>query len=481
MAELAPSRFKRWSDILWPLGGTVLGLIVVPLAIEQYPEFFHRNKWILPTSVIVVVICWLVPFFVHKHSQTTYRLIGSVPTVGNALRIIVVVGIIAGFWFGSLRLFRFHSDHLDSALRKEALKAVPQVLEAPTRGEPITPPQALSPTVPPINPKVKRPIQRPRGHNLSDTALKLAGNIRKLSLDWLAEQSKIDTASDVSDQQRKSMSKTWAIKVMAEYDSKYKSDARIIHEKLVAALPAGTDALAMKDDYENEINPGLLEIVASNLEHLAKLSLDPQPQAGAQINSLIENAGEVNRVEIEGAKVSSPEGGRATFINTLPGGKTSDIHGKDITISPQSNQPPVADGPPIKIGTGPGMNRFLIEDIHYCDDDESLVGVEEGGRLSNGTIRNNHPINCYWMAVLSDFATPQNKLKSKLDKFAEGSRKSWEKLPDEMRQANDLELSKLSEQLLNAPEDQLKTVIGGLMKTPPHFDVRYGWLAMQQK
>lgn len=27
----------------------------------------------------------------------------------------------------------------------------------------------------------------------------------------------------------------------------------------------------MKDDYENEVNPGLLEIIASNLEHLAKL------------------------------------------------------------------------------------------------------------------------------------------------------------------------------------------------------------------
>jgi hypothetical protein len=51
------SKFRRWSDVLWPLGGTVIGLLVVPLAIDQYPEFFHENRWLLPLSVCFVVTC----------------------------------------------------------------------------------------------------------------------------------------------------------------------------------------------------------------------------------------------------------------------------------------------------------------------------------------------------------------------------------------------------------------------------------------
>ena len=94
------------------------------------------------------------------------------------------------------------------------------------------------------------------------------------------------------------MSSIWATKVMAEYDSKYKVDARIIHDQLLARLPVGTDPLAMKDDYGNEVNPGLLEIIASNLEHLAKLlrratskTTKPQPRAASSTTEQPPGAG----------------------------------------------------------------------------------------------------------------------------------------------------------------------------------------------
>lgn len=115
------------------------------------------------------------------------------------------------------------------------------------------------------------PPQKPRPRTLSETALQLAANIRKLSQDWSGEQSKIDNATRVTDQQRKSMTQAWTDKVMARYDSKYKVDARIVHDKLVEALQPSTERLAMNDEYENEVNPGLLEIIASDLERLAKL------------------------------------------------------------------------------------------------------------------------------------------------------------------------------------------------------------------
>jgi hypothetical protein len=125
-----------------------------------------------------------------------------------------------------------------------------------------------------------RPERLPKGQSLLETALNLAANIRKLSQDWVMEQSKINNANDVTDEQRKSMSETWSHKTMAEYDNKFREDARITHDKLLANLPPYTDPLEMKDAYENEANPSLLEPIARDLERLAKLlpPIKPMPK-----------------------------------------------------------------------------------------------------------------------------------------------------------------------------------------------------------
>jgi hypothetical protein len=102
-------------------------------------------------------------------------------------------------------------------------------------------------------------------------ALDLAAKIRKLHQDWLSEKTKIDGAIGVTEAQRTSMRAVWGNKVMAEYDGKYKVDARLIHEKLLARLPSGSDSLVSNDLYMNEVNPDLLGIIADNLERLAKL------------------------------------------------------------------------------------------------------------------------------------------------------------------------------------------------------------------
>jgi hypothetical protein len=120
-------------------------------------------------------------------------------------------------------------------------------------------------------PSIKKPSSDER---LINNALELAGRIRKLHQDWLSERTKIDNAPDVTEPQRTSMRAVWANKVMAEYDSKYKVDARLIHDKLLARLPGGSDNLVSNDLYTSEVNPGLLEIIADNIEHLGKLLRD---------------------------------------------------------------------------------------------------------------------------------------------------------------------------------------------------------------
>jgi hypothetical protein len=71
-AQAGTTKFKRWTEVLWPLGGTLLGLLVMPLFIDQYPDFFHRNTLVLPLSAFVVLACWIIPFIAHENSRRMY-------------------------------------------------------------------------------------------------------------------------------------------------------------------------------------------------------------------------------------------------------------------------------------------------------------------------------------------------------------------------------------------------------------------------
>src|SRR5438445_11440567 len=102
MAEAMPEGvFKKYRDTLWPLGGTVLGLLVVPIFIAQYPDFFNENRWIFPVSVVIVGICWLIPLLLHERAQRTYDSLASVPRIGPILAPVLLVTLfLALIYFG---------------------------------------------------------------------------------------------------------------------------------------------------------------------------------------------------------------------------------------------------------------------------------------------------------------------------------------------------------------------------------------------
>jgi hypothetical protein len=113
---------SRWKDILWPFAGTLFGLLVVPIAIAQYPDFFNENRWLLPVLMSVVAICWLLPLFVHKNSQRLWGWI--VNRGGGSIAIFVVAGAMALSLavMGWIRLFHYHEKHLASVLKTQASK-----------------------------------------------------------------------------------------------------------------------------------------------------------------------------------------------------------------------------------------------------------------------------------------------------------------------------------------------------------------------
>ncbi len=118
--------YKKLSDFLWPIAATVLALIGMPLAIEQYPDFFKENRWPLPISLIAVVICWIIPFFLHERAKKLLEWVKSFGWVAKSLAGTVVIAILVLLTIGrSVKLFRFHTSHLASVLRKKEAKPEP--------------------------------------------------------------------------------------------------------------------------------------------------------------------------------------------------------------------------------------------------------------------------------------------------------------------------------------------------------------------
>jgi hypothetical protein len=136
---------KNLSGILFPLGGAVLSILVVPAAIAQYPQFFNENTWLLPVSVGVVLFCFCVPVLADKRMLRLYSALWQKGKLGKALLVFISVVAIGILYFATGWLFEMHKNHLVAMNRAQAAPVSPV---APT-------PQPAVPTAP-SNPRVKQ-------------------------------------------------------------------------------------------------------------------------------------------------------------------------------------------------------------------------------------------------------------------------------------------------------------------------------------
>lgn len=119
---MASSNYRKLADLLWPIAGLILGLILMPVAISQYPDFFNHNPLLLPISVLVVVACWMVPLFLHERASRIYKWIWSRGIAVKILSLIAALLVLTVVISGSIKLFRFHSRHLEREIAAEAIK-----------------------------------------------------------------------------------------------------------------------------------------------------------------------------------------------------------------------------------------------------------------------------------------------------------------------------------------------------------------------
>ena len=104
---MADKQLRNWKDFFWPLGGTLFGLLVMPITIAEYPQFFNENEWILPISVIAVLVCWVIPLALHDRSRRIYSSITSIPRFGHFLFVLICLTAGLSLYFGGTRLFRY--------------------------------------------------------------------------------------------------------------------------------------------------------------------------------------------------------------------------------------------------------------------------------------------------------------------------------------------------------------------------------------
>lgn len=117
------STFRQVSALFWPVGGSLLGLVVMPMAIDQYPSFFHENPWILPITVAVVIACWLAPLFFHRRLWRILIWIWGDPSRWRAVRValsaLFTVVLIYAITHGSIALVRYHTKHVAQLIAKK--------------------------------------------------------------------------------------------------------------------------------------------------------------------------------------------------------------------------------------------------------------------------------------------------------------------------------------------------------------------------
>lgn len=143
--------YKKLADFLFPIGATVLAILVMPLAIEQYPEFFKENRWPLPISVLIVALCWLFPLMLHERAKGIVNWARSHGWFGIVLTSLIAISVCLGLLWGSVKLFRFHSNHLALALKKKEKKPEPnaETVPAPIKSE--TTPSVSKMSVKPVS------------------------------------------------------------------------------------------------------------------------------------------------------------------------------------------------------------------------------------------------------------------------------------------------------------------------------------------
>lgn len=293
----------NWKDFLWPLGGTVFGLLVMPVAIAQYPDFFNENEWILPYSVATVVLCWIVPLILHDRTRKLYSWITSFGRLGYLLFVGLCLIAVIGIAFAGRGLLRFHRQHLARiASRKIAENSTPSPESVPVQQGPSIPvpdhPEKLG------HEKTKLPVpSAERGKpmtgeaavkppdpdaQLLDRAVEVVGHCHDFQIAFIKKYKDVQLRIQVHDSQpgiteeSKRQFSGFELGVLQKeemqlYHQVYKAEFMELRRLLVPRVP---DAAEVAVEYDDPGNMGGVTGVCSDLQNLSEAVVNRQTSEG---------------------------------------------------------------------------------------------------------------------------------------------------------------------------------------------------------
>jgi hypothetical protein len=207
----------------------------------------------------------------------------------------------------------------------------------------------------------------------------------------------------------------------------------------------------------------------------------PKMQSSSQtpeipINSVVENAGRINRMEISHAQVIAPPNGIAKVMQNLPGSESSDVKIDSPVVSSAPNSPTT----PTATVTAPHSTGVLstsssdvvLEGNTTCGSTNTLLrtqGTANDYVITDSTIGNEQ--KCRWHMVIIALSRHREEIGSAMDRMSDDLDRRWANVPNGQKDKYRKSLAEMRKRLLDASSDKdtFSKALNDLDGAPPMF------------
>jgi hypothetical protein len=202
--------------------------------------------------------------------------------------------------------------------------------------------------------------------------------------------------------------------------------------------------------------------------------LSTQQQPTPPVNSIVNNAGKIESLEISDSDVTMPRTGGATILNTHPGSETSKvkIDSSHVLNAPTDTHLLPSEPESALIGIY-GASKIVVTDNVSCGFESSVGAGKENGTLSVSGSTVNDPKHCAWIAFVNVLRDHEKDIAPFVDKWKEAQEAAWKDLPDAQKDSYRQEFDELRTRLVSAAPDYWRYfhATNDLYTKPPSFDL----------
>jgi hypothetical protein len=194
-------------------------------------------------------------------------------------------------------------------------------------------------------------------------------------------------------------------------------------------------------------------------------------------NSIVNNAGKIEDLQISGSDVIAlPGGAGATILNAHPGSETSKvkIDNSRVLGSPSNTQPSQTSPAPrafLRVSKG---SNVTLDNVVGCGVGSTVRADGERNRIKVTNSSINDPKQCDWIEFVNQLKSHQSDIAMFVISWKAAQEAGWKGLPPDTKEAYRREFDTITEDLINTAGNggQYSTAISGLYQKPPTFDLK---------